>query len=226
MARGVFITGTDTEAGKTYVTAALAAAFAASGMRVAAVKPVATGARWRDGRLESDDAIRLAAAANVPELRHCRYAFAEPIAPHIAAARAGTTIELEALAAWHRELEREADWILVEGIGGWRVPLSERAELADVARMFGYPVLLVVGLRLGCINHAILTAQAIAADGLRLAGWIANRIDPTYTTAAETIEILQGRIGTPPLACLRHVPATDAGGVVAALTPVRDCLMN
>ena len=171
--KGLFVTGTDTGVGKTRVAVALIHALRARGLRVAAMKPVSAGSA--PGELNEDVTALLQAAnvdADVSDVNP--YAFAEPIAPHIAAQQAGVRIELEVIAAAYSRLAAAADVVVVEGAGGWRVPLNERDDMADLAQRLGLPVVLVVGLRLGCLNHALLTAESIAQRQLPWAGWVAN----------------------------------------------------
>ena len=216
MAQGLFITGTDTGVGKTRVTAALTRALRAQGVSALAMKPVASGSERRDGRWRNADADALiaAAAGAAPEYDDVNpYALPEPVAPELAARLAGVTISLDVIAERYRALAGEARFVLVEGVGGWAVPLGPDLMQADLARWLGLPVLLVVGMRLGCQNHALLSARAIREDGLDLMGWIANRIDPEMAQFDENLGVLSARIGMPPLSVLPHEPgepdATD-----------------
>lgn len=197
---GLFVTGTDTGIGKTKVTAGLARAFARRGIGVAALKPVASGATATPEGLTNADALALREAASVPlaytELNP--YVFVDPVAPQLAAARAGCRIDLAHLSRLHARIRRRANWVLIEGVGGWRVPLNETADVGDLAREYGYPVLLIVGLRLGCINHARLTAEAIARDGLAFDGWVANLIDPDYDGVDDTIAAITSALAQAP----------------------------
>ena len=180
MRQGFFVTGTDTGVGKSLVSAALLQAFATRGMQVAGMKPVASGCRVVDGELRNDDADMLSEVATVsaPYATVCPYRFEPPIAPHIAAGLVGQTIDRSVILARYHELARLAELVVVEGVGGWAVPLGGRLLLADLAEALDLPVIVVVGGRLGCINHALLTCQAIAASGLSLAGWVFNQIEP------------------------------------------------
>ncbi len=216
--RSLFVTGTDTEIGKTLVSAALLRGFSRAGLRAAAVKPIAAGAFERDGVWHNEDADQLDAAASVllpPDIR-TPYLLKEPAAPHIAAALERVTLDPARIAACHAEAMQRADVVVVEGVGGFRVPLTDTCDTADLARMLGLPVLLVVGMRLGCISHALLTAEAIAARGLRLAGWVANRVDPAMTFADENIAALRERLGrehdAPLVGVVPHLatPSADA----------------
>lgn len=205
MKGGWFVTGTDTGVGKTCVTEALLKALGRRGARAVGMKPVASGGTRTPEGFRVEDVARLAAASSV-SVRDSdinAYAFEPAIAPHIAAAKAGVTMGFDAIEQQFSGLAARADWIVVEGAGGWDVPFDRTHTLADVARLLGLPVILVVGVRLGCINHALLTARAVRSDGQSLAGWVANRIDPTFDTANETIETLEARLGAP---CLARVP--------------------
>ncbi|TCS73396.1 dethiobiotin synthetase [Sulfuritortus calidifontis] len=215
---GIFVTGTDTGVGKTRVAVALIEALKAQGLRVVGMKPVAAGCDEVAGEWLNEDVARLRAAANVaaPMAWVNPYRFPEPIAPHIAAARQNTRIELAPIVAAYRELERLADCVVVEGAGGFRVPLNEAEDSADLAVALGLPMVLVVGLRLGCLNHALLSAEAIAARGLTLAGWVANGIDPIMALRAENVRALRERIAAP---CLAEWPwlEKNAGEVTSAM---------
>ena len=197
-----FIAGTDTEIGKTHAACALISALAASGRRVAAMKPIAAGLD-ADGR--NDDIDRLCAAANValPPALMTPYLFAPAIAPHLAAEEAGRTIAPETIVAAFRQVAALADDVVVEGVGGFRVPLNDREDTADLAVALGLPVVLVVGLRLGCLSHALLTAEAIVARGLTLAGWIGNHIDPAMERQQGNVAALAARLPAP---CLGLIP--------------------
>lgn len=200
----LFITGTDTGCGKTVATAALARALVHRGLRVACFKPIASGCRSTPDGLRNDDAEQLCAAMNVdlPYDRVNPVALEPPIAPHIAAERASICIDHDAIAG--DILRTNADVRLVEGVGGWQVPLSADADLAALPRALGAGVILVVGLRLGCLNHALLTARAIRADGLDLVGWIANHVDPDMDAQADNLDTLNRRLGCPRLGRIRH----------------------
>lgn len=209
--RSFFITGTDTETGKTWATRALMAALQSRGSSVIGMKPVASGCAVTSAGLRHDDALQLQAQSSCQldyELIN-PYAFEPPIAPHIAAEAAGISINLKYIAEAHRKLVTRADYVIVEGIGGWRVPLGRESSLVDVVRHLRLHVILVVGLRLGCINHALLSAETIFADGIPFAGWIANAIDPDYAEADKTVQTLSSRISAPLLATLPYLPALD-----------------
>jgi dethiobiotin synthetase len=218
MSRGVFITGTDTGIGKTLVSATLLAALNASGCRAVGMKPVASGCHRIADELRNEDAERLIAySAGSPDYALVNpYALAEPIAPHLAAADAGMQIQLDSIVAAFAALSTNADCVVVEGVGGWAVPLSPTLMQADLVRALKLPVLLVVGLRLGCINHALLSARAIADDGCILIGWIGNRIDPDMARVDDNIATLRARLPTPVLGVL-PANAPEPGTLVGHL---------
>jgi dethiobiotin synthetase len=199
--RGVFVTGTDTGAGKTLVSAALLHGLTARALRAAGMKPVATGCERTPAGLRNADALCLArhagVAAGYEEMNP--YAFEPAIAPHLAASEAGVRIDLARIAAASTQLARRADRIVVEGIGGWRVPLNEREDVADLARAIALPVLLVVGVRLGCLNHARLSADSIAASGVHWAGWVASCIDSQMSRIDENLAALERLLPAPHL---------------------------
>jgi dethiobiotin synthetase len=194
--RGVFVTGTDTGVGKTVVAAALIRSLARQGVRVAAMKPVAAGARMTPSGLRNADALALLQAANVaaPYETVNPYCFAAPIAPHIGALDARVAVDIDLIRQRFDELAGVADCVVVEGAGGWLTPISSSASMADVASALALPVVLVVGLRLGCLNHALLTARALAAHSAGLAGWVGNSIDPAFERAADNIAALEKRL--------------------------------
>jgi dethiobiotin synthetase len=209
MTRGIFVTGTDTGVGKTRVAVALLRGLAADGIRAIGMKPVAAGTL--PGEACNADVAALIAAAGVAAARADvnPYSFAPPIAPHLAAARAGTPIDLDVIAAAYARLAARAEAVVVEGAGGAMAPLSARTDMLDIAARLRLPVLLVVGVRLGCLNHALLTAQAIRARGLELAGWIANRIDPAMPEAAANVAALSRMLAAPLLADIAWQAASD-----------------
>ncbi|WP_250450042.1 dethiobiotin synthase [Caballeronia sp. ATUFL_M2_KS44] len=211
-ALSLFVAGTDTEIGKTFVSSALLHGFARAGLSAAAMKPIASGAAVRDGVLHNDDADQLDAAANValpPEIR-TPFMMREPIAPHIAAAREGVSLDIGRIVDAHRFAVTQADIVVVEGVGGFRVPLDDTHDTADLAVALNLPVVLVVGMRLGCISHALLTVEAIASRGLKLAGWVANRVDPNMLYPDENIRTLLQRIDAPLLGVIPHIAPADA----------------
>ncbi len=196
---GCFVTGTDTGVGKTLVTAALLHTLARHHRRVVGMKPVAAGLVWRQGQWVSEDVcvLREASSVTVPPGLDNPVALPDAMAPHLAAQRAGQSVTVARLLSAHRALRERADVVVVEGAGGWRVPVNDQETLADLACAIGAPVVLVVGLRLGCLNHALLTAEAIRADGLQLAGWVANAIDPDMACRDENIDALRRRLPAP-----------------------------
>jgi len=197
MARGIFITGTDTGVGKTVVAAALLRALAGAGHRAVGMKPVAAG--LAPGEAVHADARTLIAAGNVAAaLADVNpFLFAPPIAPELAARAAGATIDLDRIAAAYARLATTADAIVVEGAGGALVPLGRSTDMLDIPARLGLPVLLVVGIRLGCLNHALLSALAISARGLRFAGWVANRIDGEMSEGDANVAALVDRLPAP-----------------------------
>ncbi|MGA6098220.1 dethiobiotin synthase [Stutzerimonas marianensis] len=206
MARAFFITGTDTEVGKTTIAAGLLHAARLAGLSTAAVKPVASGCDVTAEGLRNSDALALLGECTLP-LRYEEVnplAFEPAIAPHLAAREVGSELTVTALASpVRRVLASGAAFTVVEGAGGWRVPLAGRETLADLAINLKLPVILVVGVRLGCINHALLSAEAIERDGLVLAGWVANIVDPATSRLQENLATLAERLPAP---CLGQVP--------------------
>lgn len=203
-AKGLFITGTDTEVGKTLVSCLLLRTLAEQGHKVIGMKPVASGADKRENGLQNEDALALLKSSNIEASYHLinPYCFSRPIAPHIAAAQAGIKIESEIILNNFNSLSAMADIVIVEGVGGWLVPLGESNDMSDLALELNLPVILVVGIRLGCINHALLTAQSIQAKGCNLAGWIANITTSHVEAITQIIESLQSRLNFPLLASI------------------------
>ncbi|WP_341232135.1 dethiobiotin synthase [uncultured Methylophaga sp.] len=204
MTQHIFVTGTDTEVGKTRISVGLIKVLQQQGLRVAAMKPVASGCEWRDGQLQNEDALALSQQADIklPYLQVNPYAFEPAIAPHLAAKQVGETISLTVLESQFTAMRLQADAVVVEGAGGWLVPLNDQQTIADLAKALNLPVVLVVAIKLGCINHALLTVQAIADSGLKLVGWVANDfLDDSQSTAI--IQSLKQRIAAP---CLGIVP--------------------
>jgi dethiobiotin synthetase len=221
---GCFVTGTDTGVGKTFAAAALLHALQRHHRRVVGMKPVAAGAVCIDGQLTSDDALVLRDASTIrvtPELDN-PVLLTDPLSPHIAARRDGKRIDIHELRRRYERLAVRADFVVVEGAGGFHVPLSEAETGADLALALALPVVLVVGLRLGCLNHALLTAEAIRARGLDLVGWIANRIDPAMQMQDDNIAYLKTRLGAALLADIPHLahPAHPAASSTAIELPV------
>ncbi|MEO8976665.1 MAG: dethiobiotin synthase [Casimicrobiaceae bacterium] len=216
MTQALFITGTDTGIGKTHVAAALLRALVASGLRVVAMKPVAAGT---DGGSRNADVVALMAAGNVdaPVALVNPYCFAPAIAPHVAARLASTTIDIALIERSFSALAALADVVVVEGAGGPLVPLSIRDDMLDVPARLRIPAVLVVGVRLGCISHALLSALAIHARGVRLAGWIANRLDPSMDNPGDSIAAISERLGMPPASDLAFAQQDIGAAALAAL---------
>jgi dethiobiotin synthetase len=198
---GLFVTGTDTGVGKTAVACALLRRWSARGARAVGMKPVATGA---SGAVGNDDVAALAAAGNVeaPLAARNPFAFAPAIAPHLAAAEAGVPIDLERIRVAYDVLAARADRVVVEGAGGVWVPLDATRDMLDIARALSLPVLLVVAMRLGCLNHALLSAHAIHSRGLAFAGWVANLVDPDMARIEANVQALDARLPAPRVATL------------------------
>lgn len=206
MSGGVFVTGTDTDCGKTFVAEGLLRQLQSAGIVAAGFKPVAAGAEWRDGILQNDDALTLLAASGIA-LRYDEvnpYCFQPPIAPHLAAAQVKVAINNTRILSAAQALARRCEFVVVEGAGGWRVPLGKDSDMGSLARLLGYPVLLVVGMRLGCLNHALLTEQAVLDSGLALAGWIATQVDPSMPLLEENLSTLRERMHSPCRGFLPH----------------------
>jgi dethiobiotin synthetase len=216
----VFIAGTDTGVGKTFVARLLVHALARSGRRIAVMKPVAAGAVRTAEGLRNDDALALMGAANVDAAYECvnPYCLEIPASPHIAAHAAAVRIDIGRIVRCFEALAASADYVVVEGAGGWLAPVSESQSMADVARALGLPVLLVVGMKLGCLNHAQLTARAVRADGQALAAWIANGIDPGFAYANENLATLRRLLGCNPLAVLPHGLNAQAQAIAPVAT--------
>ena len=210
-ALSIFVTGTDTGVGKTLVSTGLLHALAKRHARVVGMKPVAAGTELINGVQANEDVLALRAASNCPvppELDN-PVLLPDPVSPHIAAARAGVQIDIAHLVACQRALTALADAVVVEGAGGFLVPLSAIETGADLAQALGLPVLLVVGLRLGCLNHALLTAEAIRARGLTLAGWVANHVDASMLAQEDNIAFLRQKLQAPLLATIPYQSTPD-----------------
>ena len=214
-----FVTGTDTGVGKTLVSAALLHALAREHRRVVGMKAVAAGGSLIDGVFANEDALALRAASScrVPAELDNPVCLREPVSPHLAARLDGVQIDIAHIVSCHRQLLVLADAVVVEGAGGFLVPLSDSLTGADLAVALALPVVLVVGLRLGCLNHALLTAEAIAARGLTLVGWVANHIDPTMLAQAENIAFLTQRLAAPLLGVVPFQNTPDARTLVLSL---------
>jgi len=211
-ARAIFVTGTDTGVGKTVIACGLVRGLASRGERVAVMKPIAAGAARTAEGLRNADALALLRAANVaaPYTQVNPYCFEAPISPHIAAKEAGIEVDIGIIKHNFTVLAASADWLVIEGAGGWLAPISEAHTIADLAGALGVPVLLVVGLKLGCLNHAQLTRENIRARGVAFAGWIANASDPAMARSAENLAALERLLAEPPLAFVRWGGATPA----------------
>lgn len=212
-ARGIFVTGTDTAVGKTVVACALTRGLVALGQRAAVMKPVASGSLPAREGLRNPDALALIACANVPLVyeRVNRYCFEPAVSPHIAAEEAGIEVDTSKIRLDYDSLATHADWVVVEGAGGWFAPISGHQSMADLAWALSIPALMVVGLRLGCLNHAQLTRLAIEARGVTFAGWIASAIEADLPRAQENLATLARVLGEAPLAVVPHLPGGAAG---------------
>ena len=200
--KGVFITGTDTGIGKTYFTLACIHALRSAGLKVAAMKPVASGAELVDGQLRNEDALQILKALDqVVDYELINpYCFRPPVSPHIAAAELGVEIDVLKIKNSCQLLSENSDYTLVEGVGGWLAPLSDSLTVADLAKALELPIIMVVALRLGCLNHAMLTAQSIKRSGLKLAGWVANWVEPELDALENQIDYLSKQFSMPPIA--------------------------
>lgn len=221
MTRALFIAGTDTGIGKTHSACTVLHAMRSAGRNVCGMKPIASGCNETTRGLRNDDALALQAASSTPQPAYADInpvALREPLSPHLAASREGVTISLSPVHAAFDELRKRYDMVIVEGVGGWRVPLAPGLFAADIAKTLALPVVLVVGLRLGCLSHALLTAEAIKADGCELVGWIGNRIDPQMLAVEENIDTLRALLPAPCLGILPHglSPAQSSGSLDGA----------
>ena len=210
-----FITGTDTGVGKTWATLALMKALQDKGKSVVGMKPVASGCQNTSAGLCNDDAMRIlkqSCSRGDQTIKYKTvnpYAFKQAIAPHIAADLAGVKIDIEKIAREFNTLKKDADSVVVEGVGGWSIPLGKNIMLADLVKRLNLPVILIAGLRLGCINHTLSTVRAIKADGAKLHGWIGSQLDPDYACLNETMITLQTRINAPFLGNLAYMESFD-----------------
>ena len=214
-ARGIFVTGTDTGVGKTLIACALVRALREEGAQVAVMKPVASGAFQTPDGLRNADALALMDAAGMKSSARYDevnpYCFEPAISPHIAAREAGITVDTSMIKQQYDKLAADADWVVVEGAGGWYAPINEHQTMADLAWALSVPALLVVGLKLGCLNHAQLTRLGVESHGVRLAGWVVSGIDRHMTRVEANLETLERLFGEPPLAVVPHLPAgTDS----------------
>jgi len=204
--KALFVTGTDTGIGKTHVSCALLQALRGAGLTVQGMKPVASGCVWVEGAWQNDDALALqqAAASEQPYALINPYALPLATAPQVAAAKSGTELALEPMTEAFRTLSAHADTVLVEGVGGWLAPLSDTLDQADLVHALDIPVLLVVGMRLGCINHARLSALAIEASGCRLLGWVGNNVEPDFDAEGDYFAALQRVMPSPCLGVVAY----------------------
>ncbi len=207
----VFVTGTDTGVGKSVASTALLHAFRARGGAAVGMKPLASGCEETAEGWRNDDALALvAASSHRPSYGDVNpYALPLPLAPEIAARRAGVEVRLEVLEAAYERLRKQSEIVVVEGVGGWSAPLSASLDQIDLVRALRLSVVIVVGIRLGCINHARLTARAITGDGARLVGWIASHVDPEMQCQDENFDILRQRLDAPCWGRLPHIPGAD-----------------
>lgn len=216
---GCFITGTDTGIGKTIVASALVRALCGEGIDAAGMKPIASGSSMTDEGLRNEDALSLiASSSNAPQYADVNpYCFEPPVSPHIAAREAGVQVDLAIIRRAYDRLSSAYDYVVVEGAGGWLAPIDDSGgSMADLAAALGLPVVLVVGLRLGCLNHARLTLEAIRARGAPFAGWIANALDPTFERAADNIHALVDLLGAPALERVPYAPPPGLALTLAA----------
>lgn len=219
--RGIFVTGTDTGVGKTLVAVSLVRALVRHGVRVSVMKPVASGSEQTPLGLRNSDAQALVQAANVaaPYEVVNPYCYFPPISPHIAAEEAHMPVDLRVIAQCFRSQQSRADFVVVEGAGGWHAPISASQTMEALALSLDLPVLLVVAMRLGCLNHALLSRRAIEGSGARLAGWVANEPDPGFERRQDNLESLARLMDRAPLAVLPFQPdgaaALAAGGLIA-----------
>ena len=215
----VYVTGTDTGIGKTRASCALLHALRGHGLRAAGMKPVASGCERIDGEWRNADALALQAAGErgIAYADINPFALEHPLAPELAARDAGVEVSLLPILAAHARVADNADALIIEGVGGWAAPLSASLMQADLVRTLHLPVLLVVGLRLGCLNHALLSARAIAADGVHIAGWIASHVDPEMERVEDNIEMLRARMPAPCWGVLPHAPGADPAAMARHL---------
>lgn len=221
---GLFITGTDTGCGKTEITLGLMQKFQQQGGSVLGMKPIASGAAMTTHGLRNDDAVRIQSQASfeVPYEAVNPFVYEPPIAPHLAALQGGNPIDIGEIVQAYRQLSSEADQVLVEGVGGWHVPLGEQDTLADLARSLALPVVMVVGMRLGCLNHALMTAECMLNAGVVFAGWVANQVDPEMAAREENLAVLRAWLPAPCLGEIPYLAAPDSETVAGYLN-VESC---
>jgi dethiobiotin synthetase len=226
--RGFFITGTDTGVGKTLVAVALTRAIVARGVRCAVMKPVAAGGIRTPEGLFNEDVLELLAASNVkvPYEQVNPWMLTTPASPHLAARMDGVSIDIDDVLAAQERLAAASDLLIVEGAGGWHAPISATETMADIAGKMALPVILVVGLRLGCLNHALLTREGIRARGLPLAGWIANKLETEMPHASANIETLTTRFGAPPLAVVPAGAVAPSASLLAWASEASEKLLS
>ena len=220
LCRGFFITGTDTSVGKTLIAGALLRVLRLSGQRAIGMKPIASGCEDTAAGLRNADALLLQQESSAPfpyELIN-PFAYRPAIAPHLAARDAARPIDLSQIVAAYRTLAGQADVLIVEGAGGWRAPITDTRDMSDIATTLELSVVLVVGLRLGCLNHALLTVDSIKAKGLRIAGWVANSIDPTFERLTDNVASLGALINAPCLGVVDYQNTPDVGRAGALLS--------
>lgn len=219
MIQGYFVTGTDTGVGKTLVSCALLHAFAQKGKKVIGMKPIASGTNPVNGKLQNDDVLALRKASNLgaPEKWINPYLFEEPIAPHLAAQHTGQLIEIAVIQDAFNQLCQIADIVIVEGVGGFRVPINSNEDTADLALALRLPIILVVGMRLGCLNHALLSTEAIQNRDIEIAGWVANCIDSSMLVLDENLNSLEARIGETLLGVIPYQLTPNSSDVASHL---------
>lgn len=217
---GAFVTGTDTGVGKTLASVALIHRLRVAGLRTVGMKPVASGCQHTPDGWRNDDALRLLAASDPrPEYEDVNpYALAMATAPQLAARAMGVRVNLDHLCDAYARLASQADAVVVEGVGGWAAPLDDGLDQVDLVQRLDLPVVLVVGLRLGCLNHARLTARAIQSDGMRLIGWIGSSVDPAFAERDEYVELLRDALPVPCLGVLPYAESPDAKTMAAMLS--------
>jgi dethiobiotin synthetase len=217
--RGIFVTGTDTGVGKTQVTLGVMLCLQRYGLRVAGMKPIASGCYRTEGGLRNADALSIQqqCSLSLPYKDINPFALELPIAPELAAREAGIAIEMAAAAQAYHRILRGVDWCIVEGVGGWLVPISARHTVADLVQYLALPVVLVVGIRLGCVNHTLLSVESIQQRGLSLLGWVANQIDADMVRPEANIASLQERIEAPLIGIIPFTPVSSATAFAAHL---------